>query len=126
MKDIGNYQNSVGVDRTKKVASVLRRELSAILHKDMADPRIGMITITDVEVSRDLKQANVYMINTDSQDNLHDSLKVLNRAKSYIRRLLGTRLSMKSTPEIRFIADDLPDRGARVMSLIDSVTTTSG
>lgn len=117
--------NYSGVDRTRRVSSLLRRELSLALQNKVADPRIGRVTITEIVLSKDLKHAKVYVTGCDSSEELRTSLSALNSAKSFIRHQLASTLNLKYTPTFRFIADDLPERSARVLDLIDKVSQTS-
>ncbi len=110
-----------GVSRTRRVASLVRRELSEIFLKDLSDPRIGMVTITSIEVSKDLKYAKVCITSSFPEDSLEVSVNTLNHASPYIRRLLGHRLGIKTVPAVNFVADHDLERGERLAKLIDSV-----
>ncbi len=116
-----NFDLSTGVDRTRKVASVVHRELSEIIIKDLADPRINSITITSIVVSKDLRHAKAFVTSRLTGDSLQSGIEALNHAAAYIRRQLGSRLSMKYTPSIRFLEDKSIAQGARVSTLIENV-----
>ena len=116
--------DAIGASRSRKVGSVVHRELSAILQNKIADPRIGRVTITEVVMSRDLKYAKVYVTSSDSSDRLQATLTNLNRAKSFIRHQLSSALNMKFTPRVSFLEDEVPERSGRVISLIEKVSTT--
>ncbi len=113
-----------GVNRTKMVGSVVHKALSQILQHDICDPRVGRTTITEVELSNDLKHVKVYLTSIESQEVLKSSVDQLNRAKAYIRRCLKAHLDLRFTPSIRFLVDELPSRTSRVLHLIDEASTS--
>jgi len=111
------------VDRTKKVASVVHRELSSILQNKVEDPRIGPVTITEVSISSDLKRAKIFVVG-HLEENLQQSLQLLNRASSYIRRRLADQTKLKYVPALEFKLDLMPERSARVLNLINDLSQT--
>lgn len=113
--------SSAGVDRARKIASLMQRELSDIMMKDLADPRMRAITITNIRVSKDLKHAKVHVSGQREGSALEEGVQALNHAAPYIRRQLGGRLSLKYTPSLRFLEDVALRQGARVASLIDEI-----
>ena len=104
------------------VGSVVHKALSQILQNSISDPRITPTTITEVQLSKDLKHAKVFLTSGESTEALQTSVEHLNRARSYIRHRLSGELDMKFTPAIRFLVDDLPSRSTRVISLIEQVS----
>ena len=116
------FSSSGSEDRTRKVASVVHRELSMILSAELADPRITSITITSIRMSRDLKHAKVFVTSCLSDPQLQSGIQALNRAASYIRRHLATRLNMKYTPSVSFVKDIAIERAERITELIDGVS----
>ncbi len=108
-----------GTYRPRMVGSVVHQALSQILQYDIADPRIARTTITEVELSKDLKHVTVFLTSVESSQALQTSVEHLNRATAYIRRCLSSQLNLRFTPSIRFMVDDLPVRTARVLQLID-------
>ena len=106
--------------RPRKVADLIQRELSDLLRREVRDPRVGMVTITSVDVSPDLSHAKVFftMLN---KENLQETTKGLQRAASFLRSQLSKRMSMYTTPELRFEYDESVERGDRLSQLIDSV-----
>ena len=104
------------------VGSVVHKALSQILQNSISDPRITPTTITEVQLSKDLKHAKVFLTSGESTETLQASVEHLNRASSYIRHRLSGELNMKFTPAIRFLVDDLPSRSTRVISLIEQVS----
>ncbi len=112
-----------GSYRTQMVGSVVHKALSHILQNDIADPRVAQTTITEVELSKDLKHAKVFLTTSEPHQSLQTSVDQLNCAKSYIRHRLRDHLDLKYIPAVRFLADELPTRSSRVIQLIDQVLT---
>lgn len=109
--------------RPERVADFLRKELASLIHSEMRDPRVGMISITDVEVSRDLSHAKLYVtvLGADSADDAKakDSLMVLNKATGFLRSQLAKASTMRIVPSLRFYFDESVLRGQALSSLID-------
>ena len=91
--------------RVERVAAEIKREISTILDRELRDPRIGFVTIIDVEVSADLKNAKVYFSVLGGEAKGKESLKGLNNASGFIRKLIGQRLDLRFSPEIIFKFD---------------------
>jgi len=106
--------------RPKKIADLMQRELSELLQREVRDPRVGMVTITSVDVSPDLSHAKVFFTILDSGKK-DETTKGLQRAASFLRSQLSKRMSMYTTPELRFVYDESVERGDRLSRLIDSV-----
>jgi len=104
--------------RRERVASVLAREISNIVIREMKDPRLGFITITDVIVSPDLKAAVVFF---SSLQNKSESLEILNKAKGYIKSILAHRVRIKSLPDLKFEIDDSYEHGQRIDELFEEI-----
>jgi len=108
-----------GSQRLRRVADQIQRELSALLHTELKDPRVGMITLTDVEVSPDLAHAKVFFTTLGDAEALARTEAGLKRAAGFLRSELGRRLKLRVTPEVRFVHDPSVERGARLSRLID-------
>ncbi len=91
--------------RTRQVGELLREELSDIIRKDVKDPRIGFMSITNVDVSQDLRAAKVYVSVLGSDEEREANLEALRSASWYIRRILKPRLRMRQIPELDFRDD---------------------
>jgi ribosome-binding factor A len=105
--------------RLRRVADQIQRELAEILRTELKDPRVGMVTLTGVEVSPDLAHAKVYftsLAGTEHRDEVHAGLK---RASGFLRSMLGARLRVHNTPELHFVYDDSVETGIRLTHLID-------
>ena len=104
--------------RAQKVADQVQRELSEILRRELRDPRIGMITLTAVEVSPDCAYATVFFTCLD-RAHADEAVVGLRRAAGFLRTQLGKRLRLYTTPELRFSYDETIERAAHVSQLID-------
>ena len=107
--------------RSEKVEQVIQEELSQILQREVRDPRIGFVSVTDVEVSVDLRYARVFVSVLGDEEAKAATMDGLRSALGYIRRELGSRLQMRYTPEITFRLDESIERGARVNKLLGDV-----
>lgn len=105
--------------RALRVGEQLRRELATLLREEVKDPRIGMVTIADVEVSRDLSHAKVFFTVLGKEGAAYESERGLKAAAGYLRGELGRRLRLRGAPELRFIYDETERRAERVDALID-------
>ncbi|HJN94418.1 MAG TPA: 30S ribosome-binding factor RbfA [Gammaproteobacteria bacterium] len=124
--------------RVQRVADQIQRELAMLIQMEVNDPRIGMVSVTSVSVSRDLGHANVYVtvLNTmTGSDELNDStlaapgeldkleieenLKALRKASGYLRSMLAKRIELRSIPKLQFHYDESVQRGQQLSNLID-------
>lgn len=107
--------------RSDRVADALQRELADLLRAELKDPRVGMVNITGVEVSRDLSSAKVFVTFIGKEDAVSRdaALVALNGAAGFLRVRLGDLVRMRIIPKLRFIFDVSGDRGHRVDALID-------
>lgn len=105
--------------RSDRVADLLHKEICEMLLKEVKDPRIGFITITGVELSSDLKMAKIFYTTLGSPDQVSDSGRALQRITPFIRKHLGKRLRLRSTPDIIFRYDKSLEYGARIDSILD-------
>lgn len=107
--------------RTQRVGGQIQRELAQMIQQEVRDPRVGFVTISDVEVSRDLTHAKVFVTVLDPKQSVDETLQALNRAGGFMRRLLGKRIIMRVVPELHFVYDSSLDTGARVDALLHQV-----
>jgi ribosome-binding factor A len=105
--------------RLRRVADQIQREVSTLLRTELKDPRVGMITLTGVEVSPDLAHAKVFFTTLGDADALSRTEAGLQRAAGFLRSELGHRLKLRVTPELRFVHDASVERGVRLSKLID-------
>ncbi|KEI73167.1 30S ribosome-binding factor RbfA [Endozoicomonas elysicola] len=107
--------------RKQRVAEQIQKELAQLIQLEMKDPRLGMVTVSAVEVSRDLAFADVYVsfLGVDEQERIDQSLKILGQAAGFLRSQLARAIKLRFTPQLRFYYDSSLQRGAYLSSLID-------
>jgi ribosome-binding factor A len=107
--------------RPQRVAEQLQRELAVLLQREVKDPRLGMVTVAAVEVSRDLAYATVYVtfLGKDSPDEINAAMKVLNGVAGYLRSMLGKTMRMRQIPNLKFKYDEAQERGRTMSTLIE-------
>lgn len=108
--------------RDLRVADFVRDELAQIIQRQMRDPRVGMVSVNDVRVSKDLSYADVYVSSLDTPEaaEKENLVMVLNKAAGFFRSELAKRHSMRTTPKPRFHYDEVVDRGPKLEKLIDA------
>ncbi|MBV7300637.1 30S ribosome-binding factor RbfA [Enterovibrio paralichthyis] len=105
--------------RTQRVSNQLQKEIALILQREIKDPRIGMVTVSGVEVSRDMAYAKVYVtFLTMGEQTPEGGLEALHEATGYIRSLLGKAIRLRVTPEITFFFDQSLTEGMRISNLV--------
>ncbi|CAA6801704.1 MAG: Ribosome-binding factor A [uncultured Thiotrichaceae bacterium] len=109
--------------RTDRISEQIKRVLAQLIRDKVKDPRIGMISILDVEVTKDLKMAKVYF-DTFQTDKVDDSTIGLNRAAGFLRRELAKELSLRSTPSLQFLYDDTEIKANDLSALIDKAVAS--
>ena len=114
--------------RDLRVADFIRDELASIIQRKMRDPRVGMVSINDARVSKDLSWADVYVssVETRTAESRAELIEVLNRASGYFRSELAKRHSMRTTPKPRFHYDEVVEEGPRMEALIDTAIKADG
>lgn len=105
--------------RRERVAEAVRREVAGILRFDLSDPRVGRATVTRVELTGDLTVARVYVSVYGSDAERKETLAVLGRARGRVRTLLGSRIRLRATPEIRFVFDPSVEFSIRLEQILD-------
>jgi ribosome-binding factor A len=104
-------------NRSERVSGQLRRELATLVQREVKDPGVGFVSISDVEVTRDLAHARVY-VTVFEEDKARASIDALKRASGYLRRRLGQELRIRTVPELHFFHDDSVETGTRMDELI--------
>lgn len=106
--------------RTRRVAEQLQRELAELIRREIRDPRVGNVTVSEVRVSRNLEHADVYVTALGaSAEESGETVEALNHAAGYLRRQLGQMLKLRTVPALRFRYDESFERGAHLSRLID-------
>ena len=108
-------------NRVRRLGELLKEEISKIIRREVKDPRIGFVSITDVEVSGDLRHAKVFVSVYGEEKEKKDTMEGLRKANGFIRKLVGERITTYHTPEIIFRYDDSIEHGVYISKLIDEV-----
>ena len=103
--------------RSERVAGQLRRDLAKLIQQEIKDPAVGFVSLSDVEVTRDLSHAKVF-ITVFEPEKAKESLKALRRAATFLRLRLGQELRLRHVPELHFIHDDSVEKGSHIDELI--------
>ena len=114
-----------GVDRTRRVAELIRRALADIIRDQLPDHGLGLLSITATEVTRDLSRATVFISLLGEEEDQERVTKILNEESSALRHELSRTLNLRHTPEIKFRYDLSIERGARLSRLIDDMSISS-
>ena len=104
--------------RAARVANAIREEVSRILIEELADPRLGFLTVTRAEISPDLLDARVYLSVLGREGERHSSLRALESARSHVQRLLNDRLELRRAVRLAFVYDPSVERSAQIAELI--------
>lgn len=104
--------------RPERVAEQIKEEVSLIIAGDLQDPRIGFVTVTDTQVSPDLRHARVFVSVLGTEEQVKESLAALEHARGFVRRQLGATLRMKRTPELHFVYDETGQTAARIEEIL--------
>lgn len=112
--------------RADRVGELIQQVLAEILTRSIKDPRLKMATITGVKMSKDLKIARIYFAISGGQKKIDNALVGFNSAMGYIKRVLASELELRYMPELKFFYDESFDYGARIESLLKSLTAEDG
>jgi len=107
--------------RADRVADLIKQELSSILRREVGDPRIANITVTDVKLTDDLRSARIYFVELGKDSLSADVEKGLSKAKGFLKRELGKRLQLRYIPELAFFYDPSFEYGSRIEKLLKEV-----
>ncbi|MCB1956070.1 MAG: 30S ribosome-binding factor RbfA [Rhodocyclaceae bacterium] len=105
--------------RGQRVSEQIRRELAELIRLEVKDPRVGFISLTDVELSPDYAHAKVFFTSMTGREGLEEILTGLRRASGFLRRELGRRVRIHTTPQLHFHYDQSVEEGSRLSQLID-------
>ena len=109
-------------NRVRRVAEQIKKDVSQIIIAEIKDPRIaGMTSVTDVELSKDLRYASVYVSIYGSETEREETLQTLARASGFVRSEIGRRIRLRYTPEINFFLDTSIEYGAYIESVLKSL-----
>lgn len=112
--------------RAQRVGDQIQRELAMLIPREVKDPRLGFITVTGVDVSRDMGHAKVFitLMNNDSAEDIEQNLEVLSEVAGYLRMLLGKSMKLRSVPQLHFRYDESISRGAYMSALIEKAVAS--
>lgn len=112
-------------NRSERVAEEIRKEVATMLFGEIHDPRIGFVTITKVQVSKDLRQAKVYYSIIGSDEEKEKTMTGLQSSSGYMRREIGKRLKLRYFPELTFKFDDSLEYASRIEKIIKEIKSGS-
>src|SRR5690606_10875815 len=103
--------------RLDRISDQLKQELAVLIQGELRDPRLGMVSVMDVKVSRDLAHADVYVTTMGAEQD--QAVAIMNNASGYLRSMLAKNLNLRVTPRLKFIYDESIERGRHLSALID-------
>ncbi len=118
-------QKTSPTQRSYKVSDQIQRDLSELIARELKDPRVGMITLQGVEVTPDYAHAKVFFSSMSGREHLDSVLAGLQKAAGFLRRELGRRITIHSTPQLHFVFDESLERGADLSNLIQQAASIS-
>ena len=104
--------------RPEKVAELMREEIAQVVGYELEDPRVDCVTVTDVRMSENLREARVYVMIAGTDKEAAAALRALEHAAPYVRRRVALELNLKRTPEVHFIRDTIEEQATRVDELL--------
>ena len=112
--------------RAELVSDAVQQELAVLIRDEVRDPRVGMVSVTDVDVSRDLAYAKIHVtfVGDHSQKEIDEAMAALNGASGYLRKLLAGSIKLRITPKLTFLFDESGRRGQHLSALIDYAIST--
>lgn len=112
--------------RPRRVAEQIQRELAELIQLEVKDPRVGMVTLTDVEVTPDYSHAKIFFTLLNQGHPLEETLSGLNRAAGYLRSQLAHRMRLRIMPQLHFVFDSSVERGVHLSHLIEEAVALEG
>jgi ribosome-binding factor A len=110
--------------RAARIADQIQRDLSELIRQEVKDPRVGLVTVTGVDVTRDLSHAKVYVSSLSDAASTEQSVRALQHAAGFLRTQLGRSLQVRSVPQLHFVYDASIERGVRLSHLIDEAVAS--
>ena len=107
--------------RVEKVQKLIKQEVSRIIFEELKDPRIGFVTVTEVEVTGDLREAKIYVSLMGSDETIKNCWEGLTSSLGFVRRELGRVLMLRFTPEIKFVIDKSLDYSEHIQKIINDI-----
>jgi ribosome-binding factor A len=107
--------------RPERLAESLKVEIAEVVGFELEDPRVEMVTVTDVEVADDLRDAKVYILVPGSEDDVNKALKTLQHAATFVRQQVAMNLDMRHAPHVHFVRDTAEENAARVSEILNKL-----
>ena len=107
--------------RPERLGEALKIEISEVVGFELDDPRLEMVTVTEVEVSADLRDAKVYVLIRGNQDEVDKALKTLRHASTYVRQQVALNLDLRHAPHIHFVRDSAEENASRVSEILQNL-----
>lgn len=105
--------------RTERVADVIQHELAGLIQAEMGDPRLKLVTVTAVQVTRDLAHAKIYITQPVDESKINIAVKILNKAAKHLRYRLAQLIKLRTMPELKFVYDESIRHGSHLSAMID-------
>lgn len=112
--------------RIQRVSELIRRELGTVIAREMDDPRVRFVSVTAVDVSKDLKTARVYVTQIDTDHGPSLDVGSLQKAAGFLRKRLADALSLRNIPALTFVYDNSIERGVELSRLIERSVSRDG
>lgn len=110
--------------RTRRVGEQMQRLLALLIRDEVKDPRVGMVTVSAVHVTRDLSHAKVFVTLLGDESKREETLQVLRHAAGFLRSALARQMEMRTVPQLQFTYDDSIEEGTRLSALIDAAVAS--
>lgn len=110
------------MDRIKKLAIDIKREISFIINTKIKDPRIGFVTITDTRLSADGKYIDIYLSIMGEEPETYKNLEALKKCSGFIKKNLSEKIKLRNVPELKFIFDDSINRGIKISEILKEIS----
>ena len=108
--------------RPERFAEALKEEIAEVVGFELDDPRLEMVTVTDVVVAADLRDAKVYVLVRGSEDEINSALKALHKAEGFVRQQVALNLDLRHAPHVHFVRDTAEENASRVSEILDDLT----
>ena len=108
--------------RPERLGEALREEIAEVVGFELDDPRVEMVTVTDVNVSEDLRDAKVYVLVGGTEDEVAKALRALQHAASFVRQQVAMNLSLRFAPHLHFVRDSAEENASRVSEILSDLT----
>lgn len=108
--------------RAERLAESLREVITEIVGYELEDPRLEAVTVTDVRVAENLRNANVYVVVEGDEDEIKETMRALGRAATYVRQQVALNLDLRYAPQLHFARDTVEENAARVEALLENIS----